>query len=647
MCGVAGVVGDAGARLLAPMLTALQSRGPDDEGTFAKGGVALGHRRLAILDLSAAGRQPMETPDGRFALVLNGEIYNHRDLRAQAEARGVAFRGHCDAEAVLHHLAHCGAAGLEDLRGMFALAFADLTTGEVVLARDRMGIKPLYWADSARGFGFASEAKALLAAGLAEPRLDLSAANQLLAHFVVPAPWCAYGGARSLRPGEVLRRRADGRIESSFLADLSFEKRDLDEADAVARIRAAVVDAVRSHLMSDVPVGVFLSGGVDSGAVALLAARESEKPLHAFTLAFGAEGARFDETAAAGAVARHGGLVHHVRRITGDDLLAALPRIVYAMDEPGASALPNWFVAEMARAEGVKVCLSGLGGDELFAGYTRYLHLARRERMFERWLAMPRPIRAVVASAARAFGAKGRVASFLGKVEQPFGERSWRYKIVLDDDAKRGLWADGVDAAPLPTTREHMLSLFRPVHGRHVVDQIAYVDAKTYLANDLLRHMDGMTMAHGVEARVPLLDAPLVDLAFSLPAEMRLRGEVRKHVFRESVRDLFPPGHLDLPKAGFWMPTDAWLRAGPMRPVLDAALDERSVRRRGLFRPEAVARLVGEFLNSAPGSDAAEVAEMRVWTLVMLELWCRMFVDEGAPRSGDVATNDLLRRSVA
>src|SRR5262245_29021358 len=296
MCGVAGIVGSAGADLLAPMLAALRRRGPDDEGTLVRGAVALGHRRLAILDLSPAGRQPMATPDGRFALVLNGEIYNHRDVRAQAEARGTAFRGHCDAESVLHHLAHRGAAGLEDLRGMFALAFADLTTGEVLLARDRMGIKPLYWADTPRGFGFASEAKALLAAGLAEPRLDLAAANQLLSHFVVPAPWCAYGGARALRPGEVLRRRADGRIESSFLADLSFEKRGLGETHAVSSVRAAVEDAVRSHLMSDVPVGVFLSGGVDSGAVALLAARESKEPLHAFTLAFGPEGTRFDET---------------------------------------------------------------------------------------------------------------------------------------------------------------------------------------------------------------------------------------------------------------------------------------------------------------------------------------------------------------
>jgi asparagine synthase (glutamine-hydrolysing) len=644
MCGVAGVVARDGARLLAPMLAALRPRGPDDEGTLVRGGVALGHRRLAILDLTPAGHQPMETPDGRFALVLNGEIYNHRELRTQAKARGVRFRGHCDAEAVLHHLAHRGAAGLEDLRGMFALAFADLTTGEIVLARDRMGIKPLYWADSARGFGFASEAKALLAAGLAEPRLDLAAANQLLSHFVVPAPWCAFSGARALRPGEVLRRRADGGVESSFLIDLSFEKRDLGETDAVSRVRGAVEDAVRSHLMSDVPVGVFLSGGVDSGAVALLAARESKEPLHAFTLSFGAEGTRYDESAAAAAIARHGGLVHHVRPVSGDDVFAALARIVHAMDEPGASALPNWFVAEMARAEGVKVCLSGLGGDELFAGYARYVHLARRERIFDRWRSVPRPLRAAAATTARALGARGRVASFLDKAEQPFGERSWRYKIVLDDEAKRGLWADGVDLAPLPSTREHLLALFAPVRDRHVVDQIAYVDAKTYLANDLLRHMDGMTMAHGVEARVPLLDGPLVDLAFSLPADLRLRGDVRKHVLREAVRDLFPPGHLDLPKAGFWMPTDAWLRGGPLRPVLDATLDEKSVRRRGLFRPDAVGRLVADFLASAPGSGAAEMAEMRVWTLVMLELWCRMFVDEGAPRSGDVATQDLLRR---
>lgn len=644
MCGIVGVVGGPGADALAPMLRAVAHRGPDGEGTHVAGAVALGHRRLAILDLSDAGRQPMVTPDGRFALVLNGEIYNHEALRAEAAARGISFRGRCDAEAVLHHLARRGESGLADLRGMFALAFADLAAGSVLLARDRMGIKPLYWTQSPLGAAFASEAKALLAGGFAPPRLDRAAADQLLSHYVVPAPWCAFEGVRALRPGEVVRLSAEGRGESRFFAEIAFGGEPVEESRAVGRVRAAVEDAVRSHLMADVPVGVFLSGGVDSGAVALLAARHAPAPLHAFTLGFGPEGAGYDETEGAARVARHGGLVHHVRRVSGDDVYAALARIVHAMDEPGASALPNWFVAEMARAEGVKVCLSGLGGDELFAGYGRYLHLARRERTFARWRALPPPLRRAVGGAARALGVKGRVASFLEKADRPFGERSWQYKLVLDDDAKRSLWADGAAPAGRPSTREHLLSLFARVADRPFVDQVAYVDAKTYLANDLLRHMDGMTMAHGVEARVPLLDGPLVDLAFSLPPDLRLRGEVRKHVFREAVRDLFPAGHIDRPKAGFSMPMDAWMRSGPLRPVLDATLDERSVRRRGLFRPDAVARLVGEFLSASPGSAAAGMSETRVWTLAMLELWCRMFVDDGAPRSPEIGTPALLGR---
>ncbi len=643
MCGIVGVIGAGGEKVLAPMLRALAHRGPDGEGTFVEGDVALGHRRLAILDLSPAGRQPMTTPDGRFALVMNGEIYNHDSLRESLIGGGATFRGRCDAETALHHLARRGADGLADLRGMFALAFVDLATGDAFIARDRMGIKPLYFVESKRGFAFASEAKALLAGGFAEPRPDLAAVDGLLSHFVVPAPFCAFAGVRALRPGEVVRRRADGRVESSLFAQLSFGGTDVEERDAVRRVRAAVEDAVRSHLMSDVPIGVFLSGGVDSGAVALLAARASREPLHAFTLTFGAEHGALDETAGAAAVARHGGMIHHVRTVTGDDVHAALARIVYAMDEPGASALPNWFVAELARREGVKVCLSGLGGDELFAGYTRYLHLARRERAFRRWRAAPRPLRAAAATAARALGAKGRLARFLEQADRPFGERSWRYKLVLDDDAKRALWAESVDAASLPSTRERLLALFAEVADRHFVDQVAYVDAKTYLADDLLRHMDGMTMAHGVEARVPLLDGPLVDLAFSLPPELRLKGEVRKHVFREAVRDLFPAGHLDRPKAGFCMPTDAWMRDGALRPVVDATLSESVVRRRGLFRPDAVARIVGEFLAAVPGSDAAGMAESRVWTLVMLELWQRMFVDDGAPRSADVTTDELVR----
>jgi asparagine synthase (glutamine-hydrolysing) len=643
MCGIAGVIGGRGAQALATMLAALSHRGPDDEATLVRGAVALGHRRLSILDLSAAGRQPVVTPDGRFALVMNGEIYNNGSLREPLQKAGVRFVGRCDAEVVLHHLARHGEAGLRDLRGMFALAFTDLATGETYLARDRMGIKPLYYLASGAAFVFASEVKALVAAGVAAPKLDLAAANELLSHFVVPAPWAIVRGVRAVRPGEVVRRRADGRVESSFFAELSFGGPPVEERDAVRRVRAAVEDAVRSHLMSDVPVGVFLSGGVDSGCVALLAARESKEPLHAFTLAFGPEGAQYDESDGAAAVARHGGLVHHVRRVSGADAYANLARMVHAMDQPGASGMPNWFVADLAREHGVKVCLSGLGGDELFAGYARYLHLARRERMFRRWRAVPRPLRAAAAAAARAVGVGGRVGSFLGKAELPFGERSWQYKLVFDEDVKRSLWADSAAAASLPSAREHLLGLFANVADRHVVDQIAYVDAKTYLANDLLTRDDAMSMSHGVETRVPLLDGPLVDLAFSLPPDLRLRGDVTKHVLREAVRDLFPAGHLDRPKSGFCFPTETWLRDGQLRPVLDATLSEAAVRRRGLFRPDAVARLVGEFLTSAPGSAAAGMAETRVWTLAVLELWCRMFLDDGAPRSPDVTTDELVR----
>jgi len=643
MCGVVGVIGRSGADALRPMLDAIRRRGPDDEATLVKGDVALGHRRLAILDLSPAGRQPMTTPDGRFALVLNGEIYNHAALRAPLERDGVQFRGRCDAETALHHLARRGEAGLVDLRGMFALGFVDLATGETFLARDRMGVKPLYYADTKRGFAFASEAKALAAGGFAERRLDLAATSGLLSHFVVPAPRCAFAGARALRHGEIVHRRADGRVESAFFAELAFGGPPIDERDAVRRVRAAVEDAVRSHLMSDVPVGVFLSGGVDSGSVALIAARESREPLHAFTLTCRETDPRFDESAAAASVAKHGGLVHRVRDVSGADVFAALARIVHALDEPGASGLPNWFVAELAKEHGVKACLSGLGGDELFAGYARYLHLARRERIVERVRATPRPLRRAATAAARAVG-RPRLADFVAGAERSFGERSWRYKLVLDDDAKRRLWADSIDVDALPATRDEMLALFAKVADRPIVDQIAYVDAKTYLANDLLRHEDAMSMAHGVESRVPLLDGPLVDLAFSLPPEMRLFGDVTKHVLREAVRDLFPAGHLERPKAGFCLATDAWLRAGPLRPVLDATLDPRVVRRRGLFRPDAVARIVEEFLASAPRSEAAGMAETRVWTLVMLELWQRMFIDDGAPASPDAPTEELLAR---
>ena len=563
-------------------------------------------------------------------------------LRASfLERDGVKFNGHCDAETLLHHLARHGEEGLRDLRGMFALAFADLETRELLLARDRMGIKPLYYAEGTTGFAFASELKALLAGGFVEPRIDREALNHLLSFYVVPAPWAALEGAKAVRPGEAVWRDADGTVSRSFFADVRFDAHEpMSESRAVPAVREAIEDAVRSHLMADVRVGVFLSGGVDSGAVALLAARETERPVPAFTLAFGDEGRRLDEAHAAAQVADHGGLEHHVRVVSGQEVAKALPGIVFAMDEPAASALPNWFVAELAREHGVKVCLSGLGGDELFAGYDRYVHLARRERVFDLWKRVPGAVRAGIKGGAKALGAGGRVRSFLEKADLPFGERSWGYKLILAGEAKRALWADG--AAGLHPTRDLLLSFFERVEDEPIVNQIAYVDLKTYLANDLLRHMDGMTMAHGVEARVPLLDGPFVDLAFSLAPALRLKGDVRKHVLREAVRDLFPAGHLERPKMGFSFPLDAWMRDGPLRPVLDATLSEPSVRRRGLFDPAAVGSLVGDFLRSRPGTPAAGMAEIRVWTLAMLELWCRMFVDEDAPRSPDVPMGELL-----
>jgi asparagine synthase (glutamine-hydrolysing) len=637
--------GEPDPRVLERMVAALAHRGPDGAGTLVEGRFALGHRRLAIVDPSPAGRQPMRTPDGRYALVFNGEVYNHADLRPALEADGARFEGHCDAETVLHHLARHGEAGLRDLRGMFALAFADLHQGSLLLARDRMGIKPLYLTDGVDGFAFASEAKALLAGGFAGGSADPAALNHLLSFYVVPSPWCAFAGVRALRPGEVLRREVDGAVSAEIFADLAYAAGDrsrLDESRARTSVRAALEDAVRSHLMSDVPVGVFLSGGVDSGAVALLAARDADGPVPAFTLAFGPEGADLDEAATAAAVARHGGLDHHVRRVSGGEVLAALPAIVFAMDEPAASAVPNWFVAQLAREHDVKVCLSGLGGDELFAGYARYVHLARRERLFDAWRRAPAPLRAALRSLAGLLPEDSRAAAFARKADLDFGARSYGYKLILDDASKRGLWADADAAGAFPTAREHLLELFAPVRGEHVVNQIAHVDAKTYLANDLLRHMDGMTMAHGVEARVPLLDGPFVDLALALPPELRLRGDVRKYVLREAVRDLFPAGHLERPKMGFSFPMEAWLRSGPLRPVLDATLDEASVRRRGLFRAEAVGALVSAFLGSRPGSSEAGMAELRVWTLAVLELWFRMFLDEGAPRSPDVPVDALL-----
>ena len=626
MCGIAGFVDsqrlgpsnparvEAEFNLVHRMCEVIRHRGPDDEGIHVEPGVGLGMRRLSIIDL-AGGRQPIHNESRTVWVVFNGEIYNYQQLRAELESLGHRFYTSSDTESIVHAYEQWGEGAFRRLRGMFGIALWDAAQRTLLLARDRAGQKPVHYAQRNGRLYFGSEIKSLLAAGAFEPRIDLAALDHYLAFLYTPRESSIFQGVQKLPPGHYLRLR-DGRIDvRQYWHIADHETFGGSEADAVDALGAVLQDAVTSHMISDVPLGAFLSGGVDSSAVVGMMARASSRPVKTFSIGF--DDPAFDELEHARTVARHFGTDHH-EFVVKPDGLTILGDLISHFDEPFAdsSAIPTWYVSEIARRH-VTVVLSGDGGDELFGGYDRYLPHPRVAQ-FDR---MPVPGMQAVASLAWPLlphGTRGK--NFLRHVAKDAKGRYLDSITLFQPDERTALYAEGARAA-LTGDAERVLARHFSRFDRLPHDsRMMRFDFETYLPEDVLTKVDRMSMAHSIESRVPLLDNQVIDFAATLPSHFKIKDGRRKHILKQALQPLLPAGILDRKKQGFGIPIGNWFRGG-LTGLFSDVLEAPRTRQRGYFEPKFVSRLLREHLAGERDHN------LRLWQLLVFELWHREYLD--------------------
>src|SRR6266498_2022584 len=607
MCGICGIATTRGAvdpARVAAMSSTLVHRGPDSDGAYVEGPVGLAARRLAIIDL-VTGDQPLANEDGRITAVQNGEIYNYRELRLELERAGHRFSTSGDTEVLAHLYEERGERSAERLRGMFAIALWDSEQGRLLLARDRYGIKPLYYREAEGELAFASELRAL-------PRgeIDLDALEAFLAFNSVPAPLTIFREVRKLPPGHVLVWH-DGRSELRRYARPApaalEELRDDDEAELIEELRARLRDSVRAHLVSDVPVGVLLSGGIDSATLAALAAEESAEPLRTFSIGF--EERSFDELGDARLVAERYG-TNHRELVLRPDAARLLPALAEAFDEPFAdsSALPTYLVSQLA-AEDVKVALSGEGGDELFGGYYTYAADLFAQR-FGGLASAVGPLVERLPTSTRRASFDYRAKRFVRAAHLPPLERHHGWKEIFSPDARAEVTGrrSAFDPVDLLRTR------FAETEGAPLLARLQDVDLGTYLVDDLLVKTDRASMAHSLEARVPFLDSVVTGFALALPTRHKVRGLAKKRLLRKAAEPLLPARIVHGRKRGFSIPAAAWL-AGELEPFARDTLSADVLRRQDFFRDEPVRRLLDEHVAGK------EDWSPQLWRLLAFTLW--------------------------
>ncbi|HYH82245.1 MAG TPA: asparagine synthase (glutamine-hydrolyzing) [Longimicrobium sp.] len=561
MCGIAGCLAPNAGGVLARMLPCLAHRGPDDHGTFVSrtGAAVLGHRRLSIIDPSPLGHQPMRSADGRYHIVYNGEVYNFAEIRPELEARGHRFASHSDTEVVLAAFAEWGPRALPKLRGMFAFAVWDEAEGELFLARDRFGIKPLYYASLPEGrFLFASEVRSLLASGLVPRQADRQAVWDFLSHGAVAQPRTIVRGVRALLPGHWMRVRPGGEVVTERYWDLEEATRarraaaPLPYPEAVEAVREKLDEATRLHMIADVPVGAFLSGGIDSTAVVGLMGRHVHHPIRTYAVGFEARHAALDELKWARLAAERLGAEHTEVVVTGDDAAASFDALIDALDQPSLDGTNTWFVSRATR-QGVTVSLSGLGGDELFAGYPPFRSFARSARLAPSGVP---GLGQLVGATGGLIPGRWRIP--LQFVAAPPVERLASVRRLMTEREKVAATTAAFRAGgPVEPPQARIAALMR--RALEPVSQVSYVELTDYLRNTLLRDADAMSMAHSLEVRPVLLDHELAELAFSLPADYKLHGRQTKRIFTDAVADVLPREIVERKKMGFELPVGHWL----------------------------------------------------------------------------------------
>jgi asparagine synthase (glutamine-hydrolysing) len=633
MCGIAGQITTdrrpVDGRMVAAMGARLRHRGPDDEGLYVKGHVGLAHRRLSILDVSPAGHQPMSNDAGTVWVVFNGEIYNYRELRGQLRSPR-SVRSRTDTEVLLYLYEDYGVRCFELIRGMFAVAIWDERNQRLLLARDRLGKKPLFYALRNKALSFASELKALL---VEEPRpeIDPVALHHYLTFQYVPAPQTIYRDVRKLLPGHVLVYE-DGKLTDNAYWELSYGKGSARRSDEDYReeFRALLTESVRLRLVSDVPLGAFLSGGVDSSSVVALMSRLTDRPVKTFSIGFKEEA--FNELPYARQVAERFATDHH-EFVVEPSTVEILPALARVYDEPFAdsSAIPTYYLAQLTR-QFVTVALNGDGGDELLGGYPRYrfddterlLSSIASDRTRER-------LRGWLARIPRALPGIGRLRSSLEPLLTPLSRTYLRRICYFSPEEKAALYTDEF----LDTVRRHdslavLDGWFDQARASDLLDRLLAVDTRSYLPDDLLVKVDRATMAHGLEARSPLLDHRLMEFAAALPVDQKVREGEGKYLLKSAMRELLPEPVTAREKMGFAVPLDRWYRSECRDFVRDTLLSARSLQR-GYFKPERIR----ELLDREQGGASAYGA--RVHALLMLELWHREYMDGRPSREAEPA----------
>jgi asparagine synthase (glutamine-hydrolysing) len=620
MCGITGLLQMDGRpvdeRLLSAMTEVLAHRGPDGQGILVNGPAGFGHRRLAIIDL-VTGDQPMSSADGSLSLIFNGEIYNYRELRRELEARGLTFQTASDTEVLLRSYEAYGVECLRHLRGMFAFALWDGARRRLLLARDRVGIKPMVYAWDGRRLLFGSEIKALLQDPSVSRDLDWEALRDYLVFHYVPSPRTIFRSIRKVPPGSYLLLEEGREPVVRRYWDLRFDPVERPDAEWLEGLRWHLQDAVRSHMVSDVPIGAFLSGGVDSGSVVALMAQASTAPIRTFSIGF--DEAAFDELAYARQVAQRYG-TDHCEFVVKPDALEVMPRLAWQLDEPFAdsSALPTYYVAKITR-EHVTVALSGDGGDENFAGYRRYAAALRRHEGLD---GFPGVVgRTAARLAASALPATARGQGYLELLGAAPIDRYFRM-VTYQRDASLAALLTGEARARAGGRADHgeFRRLAADSGAPDYVSTLQYLDVRTYLPGDILAKVDWTSMLVSLEARVPLLDHVLMEYVATMPSRLKLADGAGKAIFKRAMGDALPPDVLTRRKMGFGVPLGSWFRNELRDYARDTLLGARA-RQRGLFAPAAVEGLLDEHARGRRDLSAS------LWALVMFEEWARRWLD--------------------
>ncbi len=636
MCGIAGFSGRFESDLLGRMNDRMAHRGPDDSGTLFvdDAGVGLAHRRLSIIDLSARGHQPMWDADQRAVIVYNGELYNFRELREELLADGFRFESGSDTEVLLNLYLRDGVGMLERLNGMFAFAIWDKEEKRLFVARDQIGVKPLYYTTTERGFLFASELKSLLAEPSVDRTIDPVAVSEHLLYLWCPSPRTMLKSVNKLKPGHAMIIR-DGRIERTWqYYELPYdgEQIEISDEDAVAAVRSQLRKSVRDQLVSDVPIGSFLSGGLDSSAVVALA-REAEPdlPLQCFTIGFSADDAHFEgmglDQPYARRVAKELGVDLHTINV-GPEMVNELETMIYHLDEPQADPAPinTLFICRLAREHGIKVLLSGTGGDDIFTGYRR--HYALRQERYWRWMGHPvrNQLRNLSNQIQPTTELRRRVAKAFRFADREGDERIASYFYWIDPEHLESTFSSRLAWSLFAGDQPNSLvsALGKLPEETSELSRMLFLDGKYFLTDHNLNYTDKIAMATGVEVRVPLLDPDLIALAASLPDDIKQRGSVGKWVLRKAMADYLPKEVIYRPKAGFGAPLRHWLRHD-LRPVIDDVLSPAALAKRGLFDGQGVRDLIE--MDRRGEVDAA----YPLFGMMCIELWCRMFLDSTAP----------------